>query len=268
MPRFDDTRVVVTGAAQGIGRAIVEAFVAVGAEVLAVDIDADRVGRLPAALDSDRIHTLVADLGDPDQARGMVAEGVSTMGRVDVLVNNAAVMPSRAILDIDETEWHRVFDVNVGGPFWAMQAAARHMIDRGGGGAVVNIASANAFRIESPEAHYNASKATLVTLTRSFAHELGHHGIRFNCVAPGETVTREEAEAMSPGDIELERAYVARIPMRRVAHASEQAAAVLFLASDEASFVNGQTLIVDGGELTGDWFDPADRPPVPVQWFE
>jgi NAD(P)-dependent dehydrogenase (short-subunit alcohol dehydrogenase family) len=268
MLRFDDAKVIVTGAAHGIGKAIVEGFLGAGAEVLAVDIDAAGLKTLAAALDSDRVHTMAADLGDPDQARRMIEQGIAAMSRIDVLVNDAAVMPSRAILDIDEDEWRQVFDVNVGGPFWAMQAVARHMIERGGGGAVVNIASANAFRIESPEAHYNASKAALVSLTRSFAHELGHHGIRFNCVAPGETVTSEEAASMTPEDIALERVYVERIPMRRVAHAAEQAAAVLFLASDEASFISGQTLIVDGGELTGDWFDPADKPPVPTQWFE
>ena len=269
MARFSDKKVVVTGAAQGIGRAILQAFVAENAEVLAVDIDGDHLSELPNVSEGlAGVHTLQADLGDPVQARGMIDTGLSMLDRIDVLVNNAAVMPSTPILEIEEAEWRRVFDVNTGGPFWATQAVARHMIERGGGGAVVGVASANAFRVESPEAHYNASKAALVMLTRSFAHELGHHGIRFNCVAPGETVTEDEAISMTDEDIRLERLYLERIPMRRVARASEQAAAVLFLASDEASFINGQTLIVDGGELTCDWFDPADRPSVPPQWFE
>lgn len=268
MSRFTGSNVVVTGGANGIGRAIVDAFVAEGALVTAVDLEEKGLESLTTGAVRQRsIQTLVADVGIPDQARAMITSAVEAMGHVDVLVNNAGVMPSRPVLDIDEAEWRRVFDVNVGGPFWATQAAARHMIERGRG-AVVNIASANAFRAESPEAHYNASKAALVMLTRSFAHELGHHGLRFNCVAPGETVTPEEAAGMTPDDIRLERLYVERIPMRRVARASEQAAAVLFLASEEASFINGHTLIVDGGELTGDWFDPADRPTVPPQWFE
>jgi 3-oxoacyl-[acyl-carrier protein] reductase len=267
MPLFAESNIIVTGAARGIGRAIVEGFVAKGATVLAVDVDATGLDTL-AAGHPGAVSTLVADLGNPAEARGMIVTAVERMGRIHVLVNNAAVMPSRPILDIEEAEWREVWDVNVGGPFWATQAVARHMIEAGGGGAVVNIASANAFRVESPEAHYNASKAALVMLTRSFAHELGHHGIRFNCVAPGETVTDEEAASMSHEDVALERTYVERVPLRRVAHAAEQAAAVLFLASDEASFVNGHTLVVDGGELTGDWFDPADRPTVPTQWFE
>lgn len=269
MARFSDKKVIVTGAARGIGRAILDAFVTECAEVLAVDIDGERLESLrDESKDLAGIQTAQADLGDPAQAREMIASGVSMLGGIDVLVNNAAVMPSTPILEIDEAEWHQVFDVNTGGPFWATQAVVPHMIERGRGGSVVNIASANAFRVESPEAHYNASKAALVMLTRSFAHELGHQGIRFNCVAPGETVTEDEAMSMTDEDIRLERLYLERIPMRRVARASEQAAAVLFLASDDASFINGQTLVVDGGELTGDWFDPADRPPIPSQWFE
>jgi NAD(P)-dependent dehydrogenase (short-subunit alcohol dehydrogenase family) len=257
----------VTGAARGIGRAIVDAFAAEGAAVFAVDVDAAGLGTLAKGR-SEAVTTLVADLGNPAEAKGVIAAAVERMGRIHVLVNNAAVMPERPILEIGEAEWREVWSVNVEGPFWATQAVARHMIESGGGGAVVNIASTNAFRVESPEAHYNASKAAVVVLTRSFAHELGHHGIRFNCVAPGETVTDEEAASMSREDVALERTYVERIPLRRVARAADQAAAVLFLASDEASFVNGHTLVVDGGELTGDWFDPADRPKVPRQWFE
>jgi NAD(P)-dependent dehydrogenase (short-subunit alcohol dehydrogenase family) len=264
MARFAGKRVIVTGAARGIGRAIAAGFAAEGATVLAVDIDGSR---LEARELPEGMHTLVADLGESDQARAIIGHAIRVLGGVDVLVNNAAVMPSRPILDIDEEEWDRTFAVNLTGPFFATQEAARHMI-RHGGGVVVNIASANAFRIESPEAHYNASKAALVTITRCFAHELGHLGVRFNCVAPGETVTEEEAAGMSEEDVRLERRYLERIPMRRPARPEEQAAAVLFLASEDSSFINGQTLIVDGGELTGDWFDPADRPAVPRQWFE
>jgi NAD(P)-dependent dehydrogenase (short-subunit alcohol dehydrogenase family) len=146
-----------------------------------------------------------------------------------------------------------------------MQAVAPHMIEHGGG-AIVNVVSANAFKNESPEAVYNASKAALVALTTAAAHELGHLGIRANCVAPGETLTPEgEAEmAADPEAARIEREYLRRIPLRRLGRVSEQAAAVLFLASDDASFVSAQTLIVDGGERGGgDWYDLADAPPVP-----
>ena len=144
-----------------------------------------------------------------------------------------------------------------------MQTVAPHMI-AAGGGAIVNIASANAFKNESPEAVYNASKAALVALTKAAAHELGHLGIRANCVAPGQTLTEEKgAHVDDPDQARIQREYPRRIPMRRSGLASEQAAAVLFLASDDASFVNGETLIVDGGELGGgDWYDQAMAPPL------
>jgi len=146
-----------------------------------------------------------------------------------------------------------------------MQVIAPHMIEHGGG-SIVNIASANAFKNESPEAPYNASKAALVALTNAAAHELGHLGIRANCVAPGQTVTPETEELMRTDEhmLRLQRDYLGRIPLRRAGLPRDQAMAVLFLASDDAAFVSAQTLIVDGGELGGgDWYDPADAPPLP-----
>jgi NAD(P)-dependent dehydrogenase (short-subunit alcohol dehydrogenase family) len=253
--RFAGRGVVVTGAARGIGRAIVSAFLDEGAAVVAVDV-------LPSVAGVTGAEPLVADLAQPGAAAGMVARAAEVLGRIDVLVNNAAVMPDGPILDVTEEDWERTFAVNVRAVFFASQAAARHMAERGGG-AIVNLSSANAVRSESPEAPYNASKAAVIALTRSFAHELGHLGVRANCVAPGETLTAEEAAGMSPADRAAEREYVRRIPLRRLGRPAEQAAAVLFLASDEASFVTGETLVVDGGELAGDWFDRSDAPPLP-----
>lgn len=267
MGRFDGRNVLVTGGSRGIGRAIVEAFLAEGARVLAADILADGLERLkvghPAA---ERILTHVVDLGDVERARDMVRVAIARMGRLHVVVNNAGVQPDGPALEVTVETWDECFDVNARAPFFAMQEAAKHMVERGGG-VIVNVASANAIRNESPEAPYNASKAALLALTRAFAHELGHLGIRVNAVAPGETITPEALARMahSPDERRVVREYLRRIPMRRAARADEQAAAVLFLASDDASFVNGETLIVDGGELAGDWYDVADAPPLPPE---
>jgi NAD(P)-dependent dehydrogenase (short-subunit alcohol dehydrogenase family) len=146
-----------------------------------------------------------------------------------------------------------------------MQVIAPHMVEHGGG-AIVNIASANAFKNESPEAPYNASKAALVALTKAAAHELGHLGVRANCVAPGQTVTPETEELMRTDEDmrRLQHDYLRKIPLRRAGVPRDQAMAVLFLASDDAAFVSDQTLIVDGGELGGgDWYDATDAPLVP-----
>jgi NAD(P)-dependent dehydrogenase (short-subunit alcohol dehydrogenase family) len=264
--RFDDTHVMVTGGARGIGRAIVEGFLREGAEVFAVDVLEEQLRRMVSERsEPGRVRTHVADLADFDAARGAASAGIDSMGSLDVLVNCAGVMPSGAILDITKDLFDHTFAVNARAMLATMQVAARDMIGHGGG-AIVNIASANAFKNESPEAAYNASKAAVVALTKAAAHELGHLGIRANCVAPGQTVTVEK-RAKTETDPEQERIqheYPRRIPMRRSGRAEEQAAAVLFLASDDASFVNGQTLIVDGGELGGgDWYDQALAPPLP-----
>jgi NAD(P)-dependent dehydrogenase (short-subunit alcohol dehydrogenase family) len=180
-------------------------------------------------------------------------------------VNCAGVMPGGPLLDVTTDTFDLVFAVNARAPLVTMQAIAPHFIANGGG-AIVNIASANAFKNEAPEGPYNASKAALVALTKAAAHEWGHHGIRANCVAPGQTVTPEEREeiARDPDEARLQRDYLRKIPLRRAGVPRDQAMAVLFLASDDAAWITGQTIIVDGGELGGgDWYDAADAPPVP-----
>jgi 3-oxoacyl-[acyl-carrier protein] reductase len=255
--------VVVTGAARGIGRGLLAAFHDEGAHVLAVDRDPSRLAATAGALRGGApVHTTVVDLAGRGAAAAMVEDAVERLGGLDVLVNNAGLMPAGPFADVGEDQFDEVVAVNVRAPFFACQSAAAQM-RRAGAGAIVNIASANALRAESPRVLYNASKAALVMLTRSLAHELAHHGVRANCVAPGETITPEEAAEMDGPRRALVQRYLERIPMRRAGVVSDIAAAVLFLASDDASFITGQTLLVDGGELTGDWFDTDDRPAVP-----
>ena len=265
--RFDGRRVIVTGASRGIGRGIVEAFLDEGASVLATDVLAEELEQLGSGhAHADRIATHAADLSGVDAARGVVTTAIEVLGGVDVLVNNAGLQPDGPALDVDPKEFDSTFAVNVRAPMLTMQEACRHWIDCSSPGAIVNIASANAFQNESAESIYNASKAALVALTKAFAHEMGHHGIRANCVAPGETITPEAEAAMSddPAERELVRRYLGRIPLRHAGTPRDQAMAVLFLASDDAAFISAQTLIVDGGELGGgSWYDEADAPPLP-----
>ena len=189
-----------------------------------------------------------------------MGEAERRLGRIHVLVNNAAVMPDGPIFDIGEDTWDRAFAVNSRAVFFASQRAALHFAEHGGG-VIVNIASANAIRSESPEAVYNASKAAVVSMTQSFAHELGHLGVRVVGVAPGETLTRG-AGRWRPRTVQSSASTSAGSRCGGSA-GPPQAAAVLFLASDDASFISGQTLVVDGGELSGSWWNDDDEPPRP-----
>jgi len=268
MSRFTGRNVIVTGAAQGIGRGIAEAFLAEGARVFAADIRADGLAKMRAAqTEPDRVSVHVVDLSDFEAAAAMVREVIAMCGSLHVLVNCAGVMPDGPFLAVTKETFELAFAINTRAPLATMQVASAHMAEHGGG-AIVNIASANAFKNESPESVYNASKAALVALTKAVAHELGHLGVRANCVAPGQTLTPEDRALMAEdaGETTFQREYLRRIPLRRAGTPADQAAAVLFLASDDAAWITGQTLIVDGGELGGgDWYNPDDAPPIPDQ---
>ena len=267
--RFEGRRVIVTGGARGIGRGIVDAFLDEGAAVVATDVLGDRLAEIRGAHPhADRLSVLAADLGVAEQVRTVVPAAIEAMGGVVVLVNNAGAQPDGPILDVTPGAVDACFAVNVRAPLLLMQDVCRHLIDRGASGSIVNIASANAFQNESPESIYNASKAALVAVTKALAHEMGHHGIRANCVAPGETITPEAEEEMAadPRERELVRRYLSKIPLRHAGTPRDQAMAVLFLASDDARFISAQTLVVDGGEIGGGgWYDEADAPPLPPE---
>ncbi len=261
MGRFDGKNVIVTGGSSGIGRATVHAFLGEGARVLAVGRNRERLEVVRGESSApDRVLTAVADLGVPDQARRVVRDAIEEFDRVHVLVNNAGIAYSEPVLEIPEEHWHETLAVNLSGPFFASQAAARHMAEHGGG-AIVNVASTDAFSAESPQTHYNVSKAGVVMLTKSLAHELGHLGVRVNAVAPGETLTPMLGDDLD--DPEFATEYLKTVPLRRAALPEEQAAVILFLASDDASYISGTTLLADGGQLAGTWYDFRDAPPVP-----
>jgi NAD(P)-dependent dehydrogenase (short-subunit alcohol dehydrogenase family) len=265
--RFEQRRVIVTGAARGIGRGIVDAFLEEGAFVSATDVSADVLATVQSSHPhAARLSIHAADLRDVDGVRTIVPAAVAAMGGVDVLVNNAGTQPDGAFRDVSPNAIDECIAINVRAPMLLMQNVCRHLIERGSGGSIVNIASANAMHNESPESIYNASKAALVALTKAVAHEMGHHGIRANCVAPGETITPEAERDLAEDAHERDvvQRYLSRIPLQHAGTSRDQAMAVLFLASDDARFISAQTLVVDGGEIGGGrWYDDDLAPPAP-----
>jgi NAD(P)-dependent dehydrogenase (short-subunit alcohol dehydrogenase family) len=255
MGRFDHTVAIVTGASTGIGRATAVRLAREGATVVAAARSAAPLRDLEAEADG-RIAPCVLDVRDTGALRSAIGEVAAGHGRLDVLVNCAGISRLDPVLELDERHWREILDTNLTAAFAASQEAARHMAT-GGGGAIVNVASIDAFAADSPAVHYCASKAGMVAMTRCFAHELGHLGIRTNAVAPGLTAT---PMTMDDSWERITGVYRDRIPLRRPATAEEQAAVICFLASADASYVNGETVVADGGLLTGMWYDPADAP--------
>ncbi len=245
---------MVTGASSGIGRATALAFTAAGATVLALARRRDRLDELAATAGPGRVEGVVVDVRDRTALRSALAAAAE--GGVDVLVNNAGIAYREPLLDVSDEHWDDTIETNLTSAFVASREAARHMTERGGG-VIVNVASVDAFVAESPFGAYAASKAGMVMLTKCLAFELGHLGIRCNAVCPGMTVTEMTGPDLSPA---FEREYVRRIPQRRFATPDELASAILYLASDEASYVNGTTLEVDGGLRSGFWYGPEDEP--------
>ena len=243
--RIDGKVALVTGAAQGIGEAIARRFAAAGAHVVAADLNAAGVEELAAQLRAARgsAEGRELDVRSDEDVRALVGDIVSGYQRIDVLVNCAGIIPVIPLEDISSADWDEVIAVNVKGVFFATRAVMAAM-EKQGAGRIINIAS-NAGKMGSVIAgvHYAASKAAVISLTKSFAQRLAPKGIRVNAVSPGPVQTRAVA-TMSPQDTERLRSNV---PVGRIGTPEEIAAAVLFLASDQADFVAGEILDVDGG---------------------
>lgn len=247
--RFAGKAALVTGAAQGIGRAIAERLTQEACRVLLVDIDGDLAQQTAAELrqlggQTEAIGGDVSQRGDVRRAMEFCLE---RFGRLDVLAANAGIADGEPFLEIDDASWRHIIDVNLTGAFYCMQEVARVMVPAGGG-AIVATASTNAFWVESGMAHYNASKGGLVALVKSAALDLGPYGIRTNAVAPG--MIRTRANYITEDPIAGPE-YLKGVPLGRFAEPSEMAAVVAFLASDDASYVNGELLVADGGTTIG-----------------
>lgn len=229
---------IVTGAARGIGLAVARRFLREGTRVAILDIDAAELAKAPV-----ECLAIECDVAEPRQVGEAVARVERELGRIDALVNNAGIAVFKPLLETTYEEWSRVLAVNLDGPFLLTQACAPVML-RGGGGAIVNIASISGMRASTLRVAYGTSKAALVHLTKQQAAELGHLGIRVNAVSPGPVDTAMAKQVHTP---DIRAGYHAAIPLERYGTEEEIAAAVCFLCSGEASYINGHTLSVDGG---------------------
>jgi len=234
---------IVTGGAQGIGRAIASALIAAGARVALVDVDADAAAATAGELGADTL-AFGADVSDEAQVQATFDEIAGQLGRLDFLVNNAGIRRVGAFMDYAVEDWQRTLDVDLTGPFLCSRAAIRHMLGAGGG-RIVNIASVAGDLALKNRVAYNVAKAGLIMLTKTIAFELGDRGIVCNAVAPGVIETPLTADYFK--DDQLRETILAATPSARWGQPEDIAEPVVFLCSDAAAFVQGTTLFVDGG---------------------
>jgi NAD(P)-dependent dehydrogenase (short-subunit alcohol dehydrogenase family) len=240
-----DKGVLISGGTSGIGLATARRFLEEGARVFFSGATEEEVEKALADLDGS-VDGAGADVADEQAVAGLVDHATRFLGRIDVLINNAGIARKSAFLETGLADWDRTIAVNLRGMFLVAQAVARSMVADGRGGAIVNMASTNALGGEEDFADYNASKGGVLQLTRTMAVELGPKGIRVNCVCPG-FIDTPLNRALATEE-EFETYERERIPLRRRGRPEEVASAYLFLASDDASFVHGAALVVDGGQ--------------------
>lgn len=245
---------LVTGGSRGIGEATALAFARAGADVAVASRklpDLERVAAEIRAL-GQKALAIEGHVGRMDQLQPIVDRVVAEFGKIDILINNAGTNHNAPAIDMEERSWDTVMNLDLKGLFFLSQAVARVMREHGGG-SIVNIASTSGYRVQIPTGHYSIAKAGVIMATKVMALEWAEYNIRANCIAPGATKTRlwdAIFEPMSEEEAKASQAAsLARIPLKRVGDPRETANAILFLASDAASYVTGQSFAVDGGML-------------------
>lgn len=247
---FSGQTAIVTGGAQGIGRSIATHLGEAGADVIIADIDGDKATETASELADEEIRAepIQCDVTDLDEAMALADQTLDHFGSIDILVNNAGIGSTGSILEFDPDEWDDVIAVNLTGAYHCAYAVAPRMVEQEAG-RIINIASIAGRNISySGSANYSASKWGLIGFTKHLAWDLGPHGITVNAICPGPTLTELSTDMIDDEAIEN---TAAKIPLGRWADPADQAKAVRLLASDDAAYITGQAIAVDGGILLG-----------------
>jgi glucose 1-dehydrogenase len=256
--RLENKVALITGAGQGIGLACAQAFAREGAKVVLADVNeaAARLGAAQLEADGAQAAAVACDVASKAAVDKAIAVAVAKFGRLDILVANAGIVHAAEFLDLEEADFDRVLAVNLKGVFLAGQAAARQMVKQGGGGAIVNMSSVNAVLAIPNQVPYVVSKGGINQLTKVMSLALAAHAIRVNGIGPG-TILTELARTAVLGNKEAERKILSRTPMGRMGDPAEIAQVAVFLASDDASYLTGQTIYPDGGRLALNYTVPV-----------
>ena len=256
--RLKDKVAIVTGAAQGIGLACAQAFADEGAKVVISDINDDQGNSAAAAIvDGGGICSYKhCDVGDKEQVEGLIQAAVDEFGALDIMLSNAAVLHTGHFLDISEEELDATLRVNLKGFFLTGQAAARHMAESGRGGVVINMSSINAVTAIPSASPYVVCKGGVNQLTKVMALSLADKNIRVNAIGPGTILTDMAKKVMA--DDAARKMILSRTPMGRCGEPEEMASVAVFLASDESSYITGQTIYADGGRLALGYTVPVE----------